>query len=129
MRAEGGGLGFLFMSVADYTARLWKRKTDCDGVASWELVRTIEIDKLLSLKSEDKNPLTLGILGFAEQNNVVLIWTVIGIFMVHLESSKFKKLFETMTCPHYQPSENVYRTQYHPFESVYAAARPWAAIG
>uniref|UniRef100_M8C3I6 F-box protein AT5G49610-like beta-propeller domain-containing protein n=1 Tax=Aegilops tauschii TaxID=37682 RepID=M8C3I6_AEGTA len=114
MRAKGGGLGFLFMSVSDYTAQLWKRKTDCDGVASWELGRTIELDKLLSLNSEDKTPIALSILGFAEQNNAVLIWTVNGIFMIHLESLNFKKLAETtITRPHY-----------HPFESVYTAGLP-----
>ena len=109
MRAAGGGLGFLFMSVSDYTAQLWKRKTACDGVVSWELGRTIELDKLLSLKSEDKSPIALSILGFAEQNNVMLIWTVNGIFMIHLESLDFKKLAEpTITRPHYRPFESVY---------------------
>jgi hypothetical protein len=54
MRAEGGGLGFLLVSELDYTAQLWKINTDCDGVASWGLARTIELDKLLSLNSEDK---------------------------------------------------------------------------
>ncbi|VAI42717.1 unnamed protein product [Triticum turgidum subsp. durum] len=92
MRAEGGGLGFLFMSVLDYAAQLWKRKTDCDGVASWELGRTIQLDKLLSLKSEDKNPIALSILGFAEQNNAVFIWTVNGIFMIHLDSLNSRSL-------------------------------------
>jgi hypothetical protein len=53
MRAEGGGLGFLFVSEADASAQLWKRKTGCDGVASWALARTIQLDKLLSLKSEE----------------------------------------------------------------------------
>ncbi|KAM3309840.1 hypothetical protein ACQJBY_030874 [Aegilops geniculata] len=109
MKAEGGGLGFLFMSVSDYTAQLWKKKTDCDGVASWELGRIIELDKLLSLKSEDKSPIALSILGFAEQNNVVLIWTVNGIFTIHLESLNFKKLAETTARrPHYHPFENIH---------------------
>ncbi|XBH76562.1 hypothetical protein VPH35_103177 [Triticum aestivum] len=92
MRAEGGGLGFLFMSVLDYATQLWKRKTDCDGVASWELGRTIQLDKLLSLKSEDKNPIALSILGFAEKNNAVFIWTVNGIFMIHLDSLNSRSL-------------------------------------
>ncbi|CAM0947172.1 unnamed protein product [Alopecurus aequalis] len=109
MRAEGGGLGFLFVSRSDYTAQLWKRMTDCDGVASWGLARTIELDKLLSLKPEEKGPIV--ILGLAEENNAVFLWTMIGLIMIHLESSKFKKLFETMGF-----------SFYHPFESVYAAA-------
>ena len=32
MHAEGGGLGFLFLS--GYSVQLWKRKTDGDGVTS-----------------------------------------------------------------------------------------------
>jgi hypothetical protein len=49
MRAEGGGLDFLFVSGFTAQAQLWKRKTDCDGVVSWGLTRAIELDKLLSL--------------------------------------------------------------------------------
>uniref|UniRef100_A0A453N347 F-box domain-containing protein n=1 Tax=Aegilops tauschii subsp. strangulata TaxID=200361 RepID=A0A453N347_AEGTS len=108
MRAEGGGLGLLFVSNSDYTARLWKRKTNRHGVASWELARSIDLGKLLSLEPEEKRPLM--ILGYAEQNNAVFLWTVIGVLMIQLESLKFKKLFKTMTFSHY-----------HPFESVYSA--------
>ena len=46
MRAEGGGLGFLY--VSGFTAQLWKRKTDSDGVASWVMGAVIELDRLLS---------------------------------------------------------------------------------
>ncbi|KAK1614213.1 hypothetical protein QYE76_019730 [Lolium multiflorum] len=56
MRAEGGGLGVLLVSSSYYTLQLWKRKTDCDGVTSWGLGRTIALDKLLSLKSVEKVP-------------------------------------------------------------------------
>ncbi|XP_044953723.1 uncharacterized protein LOC123418615 [Hordeum vulgare subsp. vulgare] len=108
MRAEGGGMGFLVVSSSDYTAKLWKRKIDCQGVASWELGRTIELDKLLSLKSNEKGPLE--ILGFAEQNNVMFLWTVIGVFMIQLGSLEFKNLYNTMAFSYY-----------HPFESVYSA--------
>ncbi|KAM0834926.1 hypothetical protein ACQ4PT_063276 [Festuca glaucescens] len=108
MRAEGGGLGFLFVPASDHTAQLWKRNTDRDGVASWMLGRTIELDKVLSLKPKEKGPLS--ILGFAEENNVVFLWTWFGVFMINLETLEFKKLFKTMIFSYY-----------HPFESVYAA--------
>ncbi|KAF7070102.1 hypothetical protein CFC21_075655 [Triticum aestivum] len=109
MRAAGGGLGFLFLP--DYDAQLWKRHTDCDGVASWVLERTIELHKLLSMNSEEgRGPLMIA--GFAEYNNVVFLWTVVDLFMVELQSLKFKKLFEAdvLSCR-------------HPFESVYVAER------
>ncbi|XP_051228994.1 uncharacterized protein [Lolium perenne] len=105
MRAEGGGLGFLFVSEADASAQLWKRKTDCDGVASWALEKTIELDKLLSLNSEVERQFLM-LSGFAECNNVMFLKTWVGSFMVELESLQVKKLFETTRL-------------WHPFESVY----------
>uniref|UniRef100_A0ACD5Z378 Uncharacterized protein n=1 Tax=Avena sativa TaxID=4498 RepID=A0ACD5Z378_AVESA len=107
MRAESGGLGCLVLS--DYTAQLWKRKTDCDGVASWGVARTIELDKALCLKPMEKG--TLILLGIAEENNVVFLWTRIGFFMIHLESLKFKNLFKTNNISSYHPFESVYTTE------------------
>ncbi|XBH76526.1 hypothetical protein VPH35_103148 [Triticum aestivum] len=73
MRAEGGGgIGFLLMSNSNYIAQLWSRRTDAHGVASWVIGRSIELDKLLSLRSGKQN---IRIIGFAEDNNVVLITT------------------------------------------------------
>lgn len=106
MRAEGGGLGLL--SVSDLTAQLWKRNTDSDGVASWVLGRTIELDELLSLNSEEH--IDPEIRGLAECNNVVFLSTGMGLFMVQLESLQFKKCSD--------PSAAFFG---HPFETVYAA--------
>ncbi|KAE8820590.1 hypothetical protein D1007_01335 [Hordeum vulgare] len=65
MRADGGGLGFLFLS--GYCVKLWERKTDSDGVASWVLGRTVALDKLLSMNSEEGSQ-SPRILMFAEEN-------------------------------------------------------------
>ncbi|KAK1614182.1 hypothetical protein QYE76_019699 [Lolium multiflorum] len=109
MQADGGGLGLLFLS--DLTAQLWKRNTDSDGVASWVLGRTIELDKLLSLNSEVHKH-SLLIIGFAEYNNVVFLYTLMGLFMLQLESLQLKKCSEPsmLSC-------------FHPFEGVYAAGK------
>uniref|UniRef100_A0ACD5Z3B3 Uncharacterized protein n=1 Tax=Avena sativa TaxID=4498 RepID=A0ACD5Z3B3_AVESA len=107
MRAEGGGLGLLSMSKSDCSAQLWKRNTDCDGVASWVLGRTIDLDKLLSLHLE--NYQDLEILGFAEENNVVVlrVYGGVGVFTIQLDSLQFKKLTGiNLHCWH--PFENVY---------------------
>jgi hypothetical protein len=109
MRAEGGGLGLLFLTGV--SIQLWKRETDCDDVASWALGRTIDLEKqtlgkLLSLKSRGIS----ATIGYAEENNVIFLWTDGVVFMVHLESLQFKKLSEENYLPHY-----------HPFESVYTA--------
>ncbi|XP_024318177.1 uncharacterized protein LOC106866347 [Brachypodium distachyon] len=109
MRAKGGGLGFLYLSY--FSAQFWKRKTDCNGVASWQLGRAIELDKLLSLKIERKG--RPYIIGFASQNNVVFLWTRVGIFMLQLDSLQFKKIFE-IGILNWPPC-------YYPYESVYDA--------
>jgi hypothetical protein len=106
MRAEGGGLGLLLLSEFGRAAQLWMRKTDCDGLASGELGRTIELDKLLSLNSAESEHLT--IIGFAECNNVVFLWTFTGLFMVELESLQFKKVPEMNTLCFCTPFESVY---------------------
>nr|XP_051195600.1 uncharacterized protein LOC127308738 isoform X1 [Lolium perenne] len=106
IRAEGGGLGVLL--VSGFSLQLWKRQTNCDGVASWVLGRTTALDKLLPIDSDDEQiPF---ILGYAEDNNAVFVWTSIGVFMVWLESLRFQKFFESE-----------YWFRYYPFEGVYTA--------
>jgi hypothetical protein len=102
---EDGGLGFLILSK--FSAQLWKRKMDCDGVSSWLLERTIALDKLLSINSEwaTEHPF---ILGFAENNNVVLLRTLTGVFTVQLESLQFKKVFDYNNWHGFYPFEVVY---------------------
>jgi hypothetical protein len=51
-RTKWGGLGFILLS--DFSAHLWNREPDRNGVASWVLRRTIELDKLLSLNLEEE---------------------------------------------------------------------------
>ncbi|XBH76478.1 hypothetical protein VPH35_103106 [Triticum aestivum] len=107
MQADDGWLGFFFLSR--FTAQLWKRKIDSDGVASWVIGRTFEIDKLFPLNSVKWGGV-LTISGFAEDNNVVFLSTLTSLFMLQLESLQLKKLFDTeIVC------------RYHAFESVYAA--------
>nr|XP_020165406.3 uncharacterized protein LOC109750896 [Aegilops tauschii subsp. strangulata] len=88
-QADDGGLGLIILTGCN--ARLWKREAGCDGVASWAMGTTIELDKLLSLHSM-KEKGTLTILGCAEENNVVFLSAVDGVFMVELEPLQFKKL-------------------------------------
>ncbi|CAM0947716.1 unnamed protein product [Alopecurus aequalis] len=104
LRTEGGGLGFLVKSGCK--VQLWKRETGCDGVASWALGRTIELDELLHLDPEEKE--SLSIIAYAEYSNVVFLLTVIGHFTVQLESLKFKKIFDTEIYCLNQPFECVY---------------------
>ncbi|KAF7082933.1 hypothetical protein CFC21_086765 [Triticum aestivum] len=104
---EGGVLSFLISSW-DFNAQLWNMEKNCDGVVSWVLRTTIELDKLLSLKPDDGGPQL--IIGFAEDNIAFFLLTKVGVFMVQLKSLQFKKLSKTN-----------YLSHYHPFESVYTA--------
>ncbi|KQJ93022.1 hypothetical protein BRADI_3g02252v3 [Brachypodium distachyon] len=106
MRAEDGGLGCLFLS--GFSAQFWKRKTECGGVASsWVLGRTIELDKVLPMNSEEER-VPLRMMGFAEDSNVAVVWTFDGLFMVQVESLQFKKVCETNIIQYYHPFESVY---------------------
>lgn len=107
MRADGGGLG-LFL-VSSFTGQLWKRKTDCNGVASWGLGRTVALDELLSLNSE--SAYLISIIGYAEENNLVFLGTAEGVFMIQLESLQFTKLSGDVMFPRHHPFESVYTTE------------------
>jgi hypothetical protein len=107
MRADGGGLGIVFVSTSGAYAKLWKRKTSCEGVDSWMLARTFELDKLIV--PDLKSKFFLQITGLAEENNVMFLWSSVGVFMVQLDSLQFKRL------------PDIDSRHWHPFESVYAA--------
>ncbi|KQJ82466.1 uncharacterized protein LOC100845260 isoform X2 [Brachypodium distachyon] len=103
---EDGCLGLILMSYS--CATLWNRRVYTDGDAIWVPGRTIQLDKLLSLGLVDKEETLLSV-GFAEQNNVMLVRTCNHVFMVYLRSMKFKKLCHSGK-----------RYFYHPFESFYS---------
>ncbi|CAM0947703.1 unnamed protein product [Alopecurus aequalis] len=100
MPAEGGGLGSLCLT--GFYAQSWKRVTNCDGVGSWVPQRSIELDKLLSF-----NPETLCspfILGFAEDNNMVLLWAYSRYNMKHCSSKNFLNPTSFLTVIHLKVS-------------------------
>ncbi|KAF7082659.1 hypothetical protein CFC21_086515 [Triticum aestivum] len=106
-RAEGGGLGLL--SVSGFTAQLWKMKTSFDGVASWGMEKTVQLEKLLSMDSEDY----LIIQGYAEDNNLAFLWTGRSLFTLKLEPLQCEKLFDTNNWRRHYPFEIVYAAGFH----------------
>ncbi|KAM3309621.1 hypothetical protein ACQJBY_030727 [Aegilops geniculata] len=104
VQEDGGGLGFLIVKDVAAEAQLWKRKMDSDGVGSWELKRTIDLNKLLSLNLEKH----IGIIRFAEDNNLLVLPTVFGLFTVQLQSLQYKKLSGYNKFCHLHPFESVY---------------------
>lgn len=107
----GGGLGFI--TVLGDDLQLWVRMTDSDGVAGWMPGHTIDPYELLALKSGEWIKRVMGI---AADVNVMVVSTRIGVFMVHLESLQFEKIFESNTFPDLPPTIYTY-----PFTSFCAA--------
>ncbi|XP_006662178.2 uncharacterized protein LOC102703339 [Oryza brachyantha] len=91
-------LGFL----EDFSLHLWARKAAEDGAFKWMPHMSIELDKLLPLpmaveqnwpvEHNRSGVLRLWISGFSEDGNLVFIRTVAGIFLVWLETLKFRKV-------------------------------------
>ncbi|XP_045085591.1 uncharacterized protein [Aegilops tauschii subsp. strangulata] len=107
VRGDGGGLGMLILK--DFTAQLWKRKMDSDGVASWELEKSIDLNKLLSLNLNKMGCVRM--LRFAEDNNLLVLHTYFGLFTVQLQSLQFKKLSGKKKLSHCHPFESVYTVE------------------
>ncbi|CAN6251009.1 unnamed protein product [Urochloa humidicola] len=108
--ADGGALGFLHLS--NRNVYLWKRTAGGDGVVGCVLWRTIELNNLLPLTSDEAS-CPKKIVGFAEDDKVLIIWirTTDCIFTIQLESMKVMQ-FEIRLAP---------SSICHPFSSVYTA--------
>ena len=105
LRTADGGLGIAILSKQ--RIQLWDQTAVSDHVVSWVLQKTIQLDKLISLTPLMETRPT-AIVGFDEDNNVIFLWTAIGVFMIQLESMKFTTL----------PKDNWARG-YYPFTSFY----------
>ncbi|CAL5010046.1 unnamed protein product [Urochloa decumbens] len=108
LRTEDGGLGFAV--VSKHRMQLWGKTAISGGnVVRGELQKTVELDQLLSLRpSTDVHESS--VIGYDEVNNTIFLWTTMGVFMIQLESMKFKKV-----------SEDTCIRGYFPFASFYPA--------
>nr|BAJ93111.1 predicted protein [Hordeum vulgare subsp. vulgare] len=105
----GGGLGFIVVSD-NFVAYLWVRATVLGGVAGWMPAQAIDLNKLLPLRPGEWTNLQT-VLGVAGDDNVIFVSTNGGVFMVHLESLQFKKIFES------NPFAECTTSTIHPFTS------------
>ncbi|CAO2191351.1 unnamed protein product [Urochloa humidicola] len=92
--ADDGGLSFLYLS--GFSAQVWKWKPNCNGGAGWMLGSNVDLSNLLSLKAV-VDTTAPKILGRAHDDNTMYLSTNVGVFMLHLESMKFKKLSMIMS--------------------------------
>ncbi|CAN6247770.1 unnamed protein product [Urochloa humidicola] len=114
LRMENNGLGIATLS--DLSMQVWEREINPVGVATWILQKTIQLDKLLSLRSQEERARAV-ILGYDEDGHAMFICTTIGVFMIKLKSMEFRNLFETDII-----------TTYHPYRSFYTTGKG-AGIG
>uniref|UniRef100_A0A0E0B7U4 F-box domain-containing protein n=1 Tax=Oryza glumipatula TaxID=40148 RepID=A0A0E0B7U4_9ORYZ len=112
LEEEEDGLGLAF--IKDSTLHLWAREVADDGASKWKWIprRAIELDKFLPmprvLTGKWCGEMFVSISGFSEDGNVVFIRTLAGVFLVWLESLKFKKM-----------SDPLYMMTVHPYSSFY----------
>ncbi|KAF8674823.1 hypothetical protein HU200_047951 [Digitaria exilis] len=113
--SDSGGL--ILIVVKLFTVHIWERTFNADGVAKWMLWKnTTDLNNLFSLRMvpEDLTAVPLSILGLDEGGNVLVKQKESrAIFLVDLESSKFKKL--SGTCPVINDG--------HPFSTFYTPGK------
>ncbi|KAF8697292.1 hypothetical protein HU200_035881 [Digitaria exilis] len=100
--AEDVSLGLAILS--DGSLQIWKRKVCSECVTEWVLQKTHSLDKIHGMY-----PGTEIIIGYAEDANVMLLWTRFGVQMVQLDSMQSTKLWET----------NIVYYGHHPYTTIY----------
>ncbi|CAN6213638.1 unnamed protein product [Urochloa humidicola] len=97
--AGDGHLGLAILS--ERSIQFWKRETELNSASTWELCKTVQLDRVLPLELKEQMSL-LELRGFAEENNVIFIGTQdSGVFMTNLESMQFKKVHTTCATSYY----------------------------
>jgi len=90
-RMENSELGLAVLSGV--SMQLWERKASSNGGVTWMLQKTIELDKLLSLRSLIRGAWTV-IHGYDEDSHVMFVSIDLEVFMIPLKSLQFRNLFK-----------------------------------
>ncbi|KAL6641631.1 hypothetical protein ACP70R_019812 [Stipagrostis hirtigluma subsp. patula] len=116
VRSEGGGLGLA--AAKNFSVHLWAREIGHDGAAKWVLHREIDLYTLLALPLTQPRvgSIPVWISGLGEDGNVVFLRTMVGIFVVWLETMQFKNLTSSVLMKTVYP----YASFYVPEVLIYA---------
>ena len=90
--------------------QLWERNTS-EGVGRWVLRKTLHLGKLLPEKPGMEKA-HIQMLRYAEESNVMFLVIGFSVFMIQLDSLRFKLIFESNL-----------RTTYHPYTNFYAGGK------
>jgi hypothetical protein len=104
LRTKGNMLGLAILT--GMIIEQWERMDYHNGGATWVLQKTVHLGKLLQLGSWREKPM---IRGCDEDNNVILVYTEdSGVFMVQLDSMRFKHVDKRTYIYSYYPYANFY---------------------
>ncbi|PNT65673.1 hypothetical protein BRADI_3g00597v3 [Brachypodium distachyon] len=115
LRGEDGGPGLAVLSVSELSIQLWARKSDGDGVASWVLQKTVQLDERFLRHGYP----VVQMLGYDEDTNAIFLSSGYDDFTLQLESMKFK-----CTRRGYYMRDRIY----HPYTSFYTAGNTSSLI-
>uniref|UniRef100_A0A0E0M5G4 F-box domain-containing protein n=1 Tax=Oryza punctata TaxID=4537 RepID=A0A0E0M5G4_ORYPU len=113
VRLEGDVLGVVSIKDRDFSLHLWAREVADNGALKWIPRMDIEFDKLLPLPTEmmegdQCRVMPVSLCGFSQDENVVFIQTIDGIFLVWLETLQFKKVSCSLLMKHVYPYASFY---------------------
>ncbi|KAF7034230.1 hypothetical protein CFC21_045271 [Triticum aestivum] len=91
IQAEDGAVGLAALSHIEL--QMWERKVDCPGVAIWLLQKTVSLSKLLKVPPRTEQSYeSLKVVGYDEDNNVILLARHDGVYMVQPKLLQARKL-------------------------------------
>uniref|UniRef100_A0ACD5Z7F4 Uncharacterized protein n=1 Tax=Avena sativa TaxID=4498 RepID=A0ACD5Z7F4_AVESA len=105
IQAEDGHVGFVMLSYP--ILQMWDMRDDCSGVAAWVPRKTVNLNLVPNMRATET-----AIVGYAEDDNAILIKFNDNVFMVQFESMHSRKLYDCIV-----------RHQYHPFTSFYSSGK------
>ncbi|KAK1668584.1 hypothetical protein QYE76_056743 [Lolium multiflorum] len=109
IQSEDGGVGFAALSGPRYCPclQMWDRKVDPQGVITWVLRKTFELQKILGLQSRIEND-KLSMLHYLDDVHAIFLRVQSSVYMVQLESMQSKEL-----------GKSIHSCVYLPFTSFY----------
>ncbi|XBH75360.1 hypothetical protein VPH35_102129 [Triticum aestivum] len=117
LRTKESGLGFAVLSKL--TIKLWERKLNCDGVIEWVLLqKNIQLEELFPRKRLSDITRVM-IMGYDEDTNVVVLSTMIGVFMLNLDTMHLKRI---------QTTKGMCYAIFSPYTNVYTAGNSFLSI-
>lgn len=109
--AKDGTVGIAMLSRRYHDIRMWQRKINSNGVATWVMWKTIGTHNIPELRPqiEGEEPWVKFILGYDEDIDGIILYMKHNVYMVQLKSMQCRRLFGSWNVTHY-----------HCFKSFYA---------